>query len=128
MYRWGGRATLLVILSCAILSGAACAQPTATPSFETASVKVSQSRIGHEGTFTAGPDRVTARNTTLKRLIYEAWQVGYARITVNGLSDWVSTEEYDIDAKASHPVSSTELRQMLKTLLENRFKDRKSVV
>jgi uncharacterized protein (TIGR03435 family) len=122
MYRWGGRATILVILSCAILSGAACAQPTATPNFETASVKVSQSRIGHEGTFTAGPDELTARNTTLKRLIYEAWQVGYARITGNGLPEWISTEEYDIDAKASHPVSSPELRQMLKTLLENRFK------
>ena len=122
MYRWGGGATILVILSCAILSGAACAQPTATPSFETASVKLSQSRIGHEGTFTAGPDGVTARKTTLKRLIYEAWQVGYARITGNGLPEWISTEEYDIDAKASHPVSSPELRQMLKTLLENRFK------
>jgi uncharacterized protein (TIGR03435 family) len=117
MFRWYG--TTLII---AILSGAACAQSATIPSFETASVKVSQSRIGHEGTFTAGPDRVTARNTTLKRLIYEAWQAGYARISGNNLSGWVSTEEYDIDAKAPHPVSSEELRQMLKTLLENRFK------
>ena len=74
MFRWYGPALIIAILSCA-----ACAQSATIPSFETASVKVSQSQIGHEGTFTAGPDRVTARNATLKRLIYEAWQAGYAR-------------------------------------------------
>ena len=63
MFRWYGTALII-----AVLSGAACAQSATIPSFETASVKVSQSQIGHEGTFTAGPDRVTARNTTLKRL------------------------------------------------------------
>jgi uncharacterized protein (TIGR03435 family) len=117
MFKWYPIAAIFSVMSAAL-----CAQPTATPSFETASVRVSLSQIGHEGTFAAGPDRVTARNTTLKRLIYEAWQAGYARITGNDLPEWVSTEEYDIDAKAQHPVSSPELRQMLKTLLENQFK------
>jgi len=105
-----------------LLSGAIRAQPTVTPGFETVSAKLSQSQIGHEGTFTAGPDRLTARNTTLRRLIYEAWQTGYARIIGDHLPEWVSTEEYDIDAKAPHPVSSSQLRQMLKALLKNRFK------
>jgi uncharacterized protein (TIGR03435 family) len=117
MFRWYPIAVIFSVISAAV-----CAQPTSTPRFETASVRVSLSRIGHEGTITAGPDRVTARNTTLKRLIYEAWQAGYARITGNGLLEWISSEEYDIDAKAQHPVSPPELRQMLKTLLENQFK------
>jgi uncharacterized protein (TIGR03435 family) len=120
MFRWGGRATVLAILSAAILGGAACAQPTTIPSFDSASVKVSQSSIGHEGTITTGPEQLTARNVTLKRLVYEAWQAPYDRLT--GGAEWVSTEEYDIDAKAPHPVSSSELRQMLRTLLANRFK------
>jgi uncharacterized protein (TIGR03435 family) len=117
MWSWYRAAIIL-----GFVSGAVCAQPTAIPNFETASVRVSQSRIGHEGVFTAGPDRLTARNTTLKRLIYEAWQVGYARISGEDLAGWVSDEEYDIDAKAPYPVSSSELHQMLRTLLEDRFK------
>jgi uncharacterized protein (TIGR03435 family) len=112
----------LRIIAGFLLSGGIWAHPTTTPRFETASVTVSHSRIGHEGTFTTAPNSLTARNTTLKRLIYEAWQAGYARITGADLPVWVSTEEYDLDAKAPHPLSSPELRQMLKTLLENRFK------
>jgi uncharacterized protein (TIGR03435 family) len=121
MFRWSRRANILAVLSGAILGGgAACAQPTTIPSFDSASVKVSQSSIGHEGTVTTGPEQLTARNVTLKRLIYEAWQAPYARLT--GGPEWVSTEEYDIDAKAPHPVGAQELRQMLRTLLASRFK------
>jgi len=120
MYPLSRRTIIIAILSSTILSGVAYAQPTTTLSFDTASVKVSQSRVGHEGTFTAGPEQLTARNVTLKRLIYEAWQAPYARLT--GGPEWVSTEEYDVDAKAPHPVSSLELRQTLRTLLMSRFK------
>lgn len=120
MFRWSRCANILAILSGAILGGAVCAQPTKIPNFDSASVKVSQSRIGHEGSITTGPEQVTARNVTLKRLVYEAWEAPYDRLT--GGDEWVSTEEYDIDAKAPHPVSLSELRQMLRTLLANRFK------
>ena len=81
MFRWGQRATVLAILSGSILGGAACAQPTTMPSFDSASVKVSQSSIGHEGTITTGPEQLTARNVTLKRLVFEAWQAPYDRLT-----------------------------------------------
>jgi uncharacterized protein (TIGR03435 family) len=102
----------------AIVSGACCAQPPT--SFDVASVKVSPRLIGHDGIVTTGPQRFSARNATLKTLIYEAWQAPYARIT--GGPAWVSTIEYDIEAKAAHPVGSQELRLMLRTLLADRFK------
>ena len=120
MFRSSLRATILAILSGAITGVAVSAQPTSLPSFASASVKVSQSRIGHEGRINTGPEQLTARNVTLKRLIYEAWQAPYDRLA--GGPEWVSTEEYDIDAKAPHPVSSPELRQMLQALLASRFK------
>ena len=112
MCRWGCTAAVL-----AILSGPVCAQPT---SFDVASVRVSPHEIGHEGVITTGPQRFTGRNATLKRLIYEAWQAPYARIS--GGPAWVATKEYDIEAKVDRPVSLQALRLMLRTLLADRFK------
>lgn len=120
MFRSSLRAAILAMLSGTITGVAVKAQPASLPGFASASVKLSQRRIGHEGTFHTGPQQLTARNVTLKRLIYEAWQAPYDRLT--GGPEWVSTEEYDIDAKAPHPVSSPELRQMLQALLASRFK------
>lgn len=119
-FRSSLRATILAILTGALTGLAVSAQPASLPTFASASVKVSQSRVGHEGMINTGPEQLTARNVTLKRLIYEAWQAPYDRLT--GGPEWVSTEEYDIDAQAPHPVSSPELRQMLQALLASRFK------
>ncbi len=90
------------------------------PSFEIASVKPSQSVVGHDGTITTDPERFTARNATLKRLIFEAYHVSYSQIT--GGPSWLDSNEYDIEARAENPVSAEQLRLMLRALLIERFK------
>jgi uncharacterized protein (TIGR03435 family) len=94
--------------------------PCLAQSFEVASVRVSRTVIGHEGVITTGPQRFAGHNATLKRLVFEAWQTPYDRIT--GGPAWVNSDEYDVEAKASAPVSLQELRLMLRTLLAERFK------
>jgi uncharacterized protein (TIGR03435 family) len=100
----------MVRLLCAMLLAA----------FEVASVKPSRSLVGHDGDVTMEPDRITVRNATLKRLIFEAYHVPYSQIT--GGPPWLDSNEYDIDAKAAGPVGADQLRLMLRTLLIDRFK------
>jgi uncharacterized protein (TIGR03435 family) len=69
---------------------------------------------------TTDPGRFSARNATLQRLVFEAWQIPYSRIT--GGPAWIGTEEYDIDAKPANPASPAQLRLMLRALLIDRFK------
>lgn len=88
--------------------------------FEVASVKPSRTVVGHDGDVTFEPDRIRVRNTTLKRLIFEAYRVPYSQIT--GGPPWLDSNEYDIDAKAASPVGTEQLRLMLRTLLADRLK------
>lgn len=98
----------------------AWAQLANPPAFEVASVKPSKANLGQDGSITTGPDRFTARNVTLKRLVYEAWQVPYSQIV--GGPGWFGKDECDIDAKAESPANMQQLRAMLQTLLIDRFK------
>jgi uncharacterized protein (TIGR03435 family) len=99
-----------------LLAAAAFGQP----SFEVASVKASPSIEGRDGTFTTDPGRLSAHNVTLKRLIFEAWQIPYSQIT--GGPAWINNDEYDIEAKAAQRASIEQMRLMLQTLLTERFK------
>ena len=89
------------------------------PAFEIASVKASPAIAGRDGNIEMEPGKFVARNTTLQRLVFEAWQVPYAQI--KGGPGWFPTAEYDIQAKAGGPASRDELRLMLRTLLVERF-------
>jgi uncharacterized protein (TIGR03435 family) len=66
------------------------------------------------------PGRFIARNATLKRLIFEAWQIPWAQIA--GGPAWLNSDEYDIDAKAETPANPAQLRLMLRALLTERFR------
>ena len=94
--------------------------PVSGQTFEVASVKVSRSIEGRDGTFTLDPVRLSARNVTMKRLVFEAWQIPYSQIT--GGPGWLNNDEYDIEAKADGPVGGAQLRLMLRALLVERFK------
>ena len=53
-------------------------------------------------------------------LIAEAYEV--QDFQLSGGEDWVRTERYDVAARAGREVSQTELREMAKALLADRFK------
>jgi len=105
------------LLTIAFALGTAFGQ---TPAFEVASVKPSRSIVGHDGAITIEPGKLTVRNATLKRLIFEAYHVPYSQIT--GGPPWLDSNEYDIDAKAAGPANAEQLKLMLRTLLTDRFK------
>jgi uncharacterized protein (TIGR03435 family) len=107
------------ILCAAFCTAVALAAPD-PPAFEVASVKPSKTLVGHDGNITIEPGKLTVRNATLKRLIFEAYQVPYPQIT--GGPPWLDQTEFDINAKAEGPATSEQLKLMLRTLLTDRFK------
>ena len=109
-------AILLALGACA-----AFGQPAAPPpAFEIASVKPSNSIVGHDGEISTDPKRFSARNATLKRLTFEAYRIPYSQIT--GGPAWLDSNEFDIDARTPSPASADQLKLMLRTLLADRFK------
>ena len=99
------------------------------PVFEVASVKRSKPASGPargdglSGIIPVGidtkPGKLTARNETLKNLISAAY--GVKEYQISG-PEWLSSERYDIVAKAAKPVGDDQLMQMLQPLLVERFK------
>jgi len=93
------------------------AQPV-PPSFEVVSIKPSQSGDPRSGV-RAQAGNLTGENVTLKQLIAYANDIpGYLLLGPN----WIETDGYDVAAMAKNSPSIAELRLMLRTLLENRFK------
>lgn len=102
-----------------LVSQAALGQLQPAPlAFEVVSVKPSQSG-GPRSTVRAQDGNLTGRNVTLKQLM------AYANNIPSYLffgPDWIETDGYDVTAIAKNSLSVTELRLMLRTLLEDRFK------
>src|SRR3954452_13844316 len=84
------------------------------PTFEVASAKPSQLRLGGDGTIAINPSRFSARNATLKHLIFDAYRVPYSQIT--GGPSWIESDEFDVEEKSATPATSAQLRTMLKAL------------
>jgi uncharacterized protein (TIGR03435 family) len=90
-------------------------------SFDVASVKPSARAVGkdYRGAVVFGPERVSARNVSLKGLIVEAYHV--QPFQVSGEPGWLDLDEFDVDAHAGGPTGKDELRSMLVALLGERF-------
>jgi uncharacterized protein (TIGR03435 family) len=88
------------------------------PAWDAASVKPSKTIVGHDGDITLSPGRLLARNATLKRLLFEAWQLPYSQITG---AAWLDSDEFDIDATPAAPATPAQLRLLLRDLLTERF-------
>ncbi|HVY94138.1 MAG TPA: TIGR03435 family protein [Bryobacteraceae bacterium] len=101
------------------------------PAFDVASVKVSHAPDGAVLFGANGFDArsgklhipavggtVTMHNWSLMMLVVAAWDMGLNQVT--GPS-WLSTERYDIEAKTSPTATAADVRQMLQTLLAERF-------
>jgi uncharacterized protein (TIGR03435 family) len=101
------------------------------PSFEVATIKPSQAgATGVRGFGPKGADRFVALNVTVKDLINFAYTIDDDRQVI-GLSGWMISKRYDIDAKVGDtevaamsklPLSFNPYRFMQQALLADRFK------
>jgi len=115
-------------LVCALLICSVC-KLGAQPAFDVASVKASNSGAAGNSAATVASGATASsgvthggfhvRHTNLKALICTAYQVLYFQIS--GAPNWMDSEAFDIDAKSEKPASPAETRQMLQTLLVERF-------
>lgn len=95
--------------------------PAPRPEFEVASVK--PNTAGNDMIMVRPPvgGRFTATNARLKMLIGIAYNV--KNFEISGGPGWIASDGYDIEAKASDSnISLDQLRPLLQTLLEDRFK------
>jgi len=103
------------------VSGAALAQTPAAPQFEVASVRPSAPDASNKGSGgSSGSGRLVMHNSTLKRLMMGAYNVGQNEII--GGPDWLDQDQFDIQAKAEQSAGDEALMKMLQSLLADRFK------
>jgi uncharacterized protein (TIGR03435 family) len=108
-----------VALTIVALASSARAQ---FPAFETVSVRLHKPAGAVEGgnreSIDSVPGRLTIRNASLSTCIKWAYIVTDYQISAPA---WLQIEKYDIVAKALGPAPLPQLRQMLQTLLADRF-------
>ena len=127
-----GLATLAMPVVIGVLNGPAIRAQNAagaTPKFEVASIRPCEPGHGPLG-FGVAPGKLTVRCLTVKSLIGTAYMnnaesgVGTpsAHDAISGGPSWLSSAEYDIEAKAEgNPSGAVMSGPMLRALLEERF-------
>jgi uncharacterized protein (TIGR03435 family) len=107
------------VISLACLCCAAVAQTRPSPSFDVASVKLSDMKAGSWCRFLPG-GRLEAVSW-IKQLVQIAY--GVEDYQVVGGPGWFTSDRYDIQAKAENPdAGKSEMLLMLQSLLADRFK------
>lgn len=134
--RWGMAAIVAIAAPLAYLAAAAQPQAAAQPSatFEVASIKPVIPDVPHNMGIQVYPGgRVVLSTFNLKALIAAAFRLSYWQIS--GGEEWIEKEEYNVEAKPPEAmqarikdlrhtlfgIENEELRQMLQTLLIERF-------
>ncbi len=105
------------IIAVLLASGALIAQ--SAPQFDVASIKPNKSGVGYWQTRPFQGGHFAAVNASLKNLIGLAW--GIRDFQIESGPSWLSSEHYDLEAKAEGDPSYQQLGPMLQALLENRF-------
>jgi uncharacterized protein (TIGR03435 family) len=103
---------------------AAFGQSADAPAFDVASVKVSSPGAApgerrRRDNIQVSPGTVTMRGVSLKVAIRWAWHVTEFQVTG---PDWLDSERYEIAGKAAGPATEEQLRLMMQSLLQERFK------
>jgi uncharacterized protein (TIGR03435 family) len=116
--RW----TSVILLIAGLWGAFASAQQPAAPrlTFEVASVKRLPGRPLSINGLPPAPDRYYKPAITASELVQYAYT--FRDYLVFGGPNWVREDWFEINAKAPGPVSTGELKQMLQSLLEDRFK------
>lgn len=122
---FAGKALLAVAGAAVLVAPAAPAQTTApaTPRFEVASIKPTSQQgsdvqgLGDVRTLPGG--RLVAEKAQLRYFIQIAY--GVKPFQIAGGPAWINSAHYDIDAKAVGNPDNGQMRQMMQTLLADRF-------
>jgi uncharacterized protein (TIGR03435 family) len=113
------RTPMKLVYTCVfLLSFALWGQLSTEPSFEVASVKPNTSGDSRASGGSSG-GRLTMINIPLEQCIEQAYSI--KKYQVSG-PDWLSSQRFDIVAKAPSEGSKPPLRPMLQALLKDRFK------
>jgi uncharacterized protein (TIGR03435 family) len=110
--------TAALLVTCAAALSSVSAQ--APPAFEVASIR-RNAAANQQGGGLAGPQpggRFIAIGATLRRLVAGA----YDDMQIVGGPSWLDSDRFDINARASGEVPPTDMKQMLRALLADRFK------
>ena len=113
--------TLLSILGAVVLCLLAASACAAAPAFAVASIRPSATQVQfeHDGKTQTTPGTVTMRDVTVATCIKWAYAVQDSQIAG---PEWLQSEHFDITAKADEPVGDDQLKLMMRTLLESRFR------
>jgi uncharacterized protein (TIGR03435 family) len=118
------RQLLLTVVLASVLQPAAARQQSPPLQFEVASIKLWSPPVTPVTRIVmpAAPpgSGIFNRTTTVAGLI--AYAYGVQDFQLGGGEDWVRSVRYDVAARAGREASAAELREMVKTLLADRFK------
>jgi uncharacterized protein (TIGR03435 family) len=122
--RWPGALLLCLGLVCAALNmnwvrAQTQTSPVTRLAFEAASVKPNTSGPGLVNIGTRA-GRFTATNVTLRMLLKNAY--GLQDFQMSGGPSWIDSDRFDLVSKADGNATFDEVRLMVRTLLEDRFK------
>jgi uncharacterized protein (TIGR03435 family) len=92
-----------------------------TPTFDVASIKPNRSDNGRSS-MRGSEGRVTMENVSLRKLILAAHGIPDDREYMLVGPDWLGSERFDIQATFPPATGQEQMRQMLQTLLRDRFK------
>ena len=109
----------LLVLGAALASVTLGAQ-SAAPAFEVASIKRNKSGDGFMGMGMQPGGRLTMTNMPVRQLIVRAY--GVQPYQVLGGPSWITSDRFDITAKAPGDATPLQMNAMLETLLADRFK------
>jgi uncharacterized protein (TIGR03435 family) len=90
------------------------------PSFEVASIKPNRSGDHRIGIQMQPGGRFVGSNVTARQLITMAYDIKDNQIS--GAPAWVDSDHFDITAKPEEKATSDQVKQMIQTLLADRFK------
>lgn len=106
-------------LSTLLAATASHAQSAATaPEFDAVSIKPSIAT--RNGPVQFGPARAFSESVSTYRIILAAYHLKDYQVT--GVTGWIDSDWFALEAKAVAPVDESQLRLMLQTLLSQRFK------
>ncbi|HWE48653.1 MAG TPA: TIGR03435 family protein [Bryobacteraceae bacterium] len=96
--------------------------PAIHPNFEVASIRPDSPPDAFAGEFNTDlrAGRLTVRQIVLREFIERAWDV--RPFQLSGGPGWIHSQGYDIEAKAEGSLTKDQMRLMMQTLLEERFR------